>query len=549
LGNSLEWELKFVTTGNKDLQELNTLLRQAGVNLDEVRAKAKESREYDKLVADLKRAGIQVKSLADQERDEAKAAHASKEEHSDFFGKMFEAEVLSHMFERLTEAVKDYAEELIKSAAEASDMDFATKTALTHLTGSVEVAEDVMEHARAFANGTAEDIDKVYQIFQRLAATGLRGNQLTAAADAAKDLSAVTGRSFDQTAELFELIGSDRGLGGRAVRQMAQFPGLLNELEKHFGFVPGTAKSFEELSKQLTEAPIKGAQGLALLEDMIAKVAHEDQLGDVGVKMSETFEGSLTKMRNDFKEILGGLSEEPLFETMRKDFAQLADYFDPANEGGKALAETLRSIEKPIAEVIGLLASNPDVIAGVFQAAVLPAKLLALEFEGLFVVIKEIEHAAAYLGALFETHSFKKAHDIVYEAESEQEQKASNEQRDARDRGLSPAERKEMAETLALPTPGPHVLPPLEPIPGAASGTSVDEPTLMWVGEGGETEHVIPDSKMGGGGGGAPTVNISVKVDGGGKMTEQDLAAKLAELVPAALMNAFEQIAQQKGGG
>ncbi len=178
----------------------------------------------------------------------------------------------------------------------------------------------------------------------------------------------------------------------------------------------------------------------------------------------------------------------------------------------------------------------------------LPVKLLATELEGILVIIKEIQHAGSYLGALAETHSFKKAHDIVYDAETADEQKAANAERDRKDRNLSPAEAREQAEALAIPTPSPHVLPKLDPIPGAAEGTSVSSPTLMWVGEGGEREHVIPESKMGGGGG-APTVNISVHVDGGGSMTEQDLAAKLAELVPTALMNAFEEMNQQKGGG
>ena len=507
---SLEWELRL-------RNEVSAAAKQAGLDLKSFSSAVQEAQ-------------ARLETLGTAEVKEAGEARKSKEAHEGFFGDMFKADVLAERFNELTDKVAELGVEFLKSAMEATDFDFKARIALTHLTGSAEAAEDVISHARAFANGVGEDLDKVVMTFQHLSATGLKGNQLTAAADAAKDLSIVTGRSFDSTAQLFEMIGSDRGLGGRAVRQLAAYPPLLNELERHFGFVPGTAKSFEELSKHLTEAPVKGAAGLALLQDMIAKVAHEKNLGDVGVEASKTFEGSITKIRNDWKEALGDMADDPAIETLRNDFAIFADFFDPANEGGKLLHETLHSLSLTADEVIHLFKDNPDVIKGVFDSALVVAHGFESVLEHVVELIKQTQSAGAFWGTLSGGGSLEDAElarALAMHGEETPEERAENQ------RGA----------TLR------NELPELAPLPSKADGGTVMSTGLVTVHQG---EEIVPAGVTagGGGGGGGHTFHFHVAVDAAGAhdLDEQVLAAKMREVLPGELINALEQMNQQRGG-
>lgn len=471
--------------------------------------------------------------LATNEKAEAAAARESKDAHEGFFGDMLSAELVSHGIESVTEKVTELGMEFLKSTAEAADFEYKATVALTHLTGSGEVAENILQHARAFAQGVGEDLDKVTMTFEHLAATGLRGDNLTAAAAGAKDLASITGRSFDQTSQLFELIGSDRGLGGRAVRQLAQFPPLLNELERHFGFIPGTAKSFEQLSKHLTEAPVKGAAGLHLLEEEIMKIAHEKELGQVGVEFGNSFEGGIQKIKNDWKMVLGDLSKEPAFEDVRKELAKIGDYFSPAKEGGKELKAILHDTMKPILDGIEYVAAHPKVLTDFFHDATEAAKILA---ETLNIVTKPLQ-AIGHLALSF--------HELLDQgdknAESQHAATQAHQQVEWANQliaqGLTPAQAEEAVKASS------------SPIPAKADGGTVQSTGLVTVHEG---EEIVPAGVTAGGGGvsgGGHTFNFAVHVEGGGHgVDEQLLVAKMNETLPTALMNALEQMNQMRGG-
>lgn len=505
-----------------------------------------ELRLHNSVSEAAKQAGMDVKSFAATVSDaegklwkltaaqqaETVATSHAKKEHEGLFGEFLKAELWNDAIKESVRTISDLGEAFIESAMEATDFDYKATVALTHLTGSAAEAEDIIQHARAFASGVGEDLDKVTTTFQRLAATGLRGNNLTAAADAANDLAKVTGRSFDQTSALFEMIGSDKGLGGKAVRQLAAFPGLLNQLEKHFGFVPGTAHSFELLSKHLTEAPIKGAAGLNLLEGMILKVAHEKSLGDVGVEMGNSFEGAFTKIRNDWKMALGDMSKDPAFIEMRGSLNQLSEYFQPANEGGKMLKETIHALVVPAQELFSMLNANPDILKGVFDSAVVAAQTFGKILEGIVVAMHGVQEGAKYLGAFFATGSFAEAKKVVEEG--------NYEDRAAKARAVAGPE-------VSLPPEANHEA--LRGIPHAADGGDVEESGLAVIHKG---ERIVPDGANGAAGGGSlagATFHFHVSVDGGGHgMDEQLLVARLEEKLPGAMMNAFEQLAQMKGG-
>jgi hypothetical protein len=531
----LEWELRLKN-------EVSEAARAAGLGVKEFTNRVHE-------------ATAQLNLLREVEELEGRTAHKAKEEHEGFFGDMLEAEVIGEQVRRLVDRIEELGEEFVATSIEAVDFDYKTSVALDHMTGSAEQAKDIMESAKAFANGVGEDLDKTLVTFQKLAETGLRGDNLTAAAAAAKDLATVSGQSFESTSALFEMIGSDKGLGGKSVRQLAQFPQLLNELEKHFGFVPGTAKSFEQLSKHLTDAPVKGAAGLHLLEEEILKVAHEDQLGDVGVKIGDSFSGSAERIKNDWKEALGSISEDPAIDMIRSDLAAITAYFDPASEGGKELAASLNGIAGPAEELFGFLKENRGTIADALSAGITSAKFV---MEGVVKVVevliedmKLVQQAGQYLGALWETKSFKKAGDEVSEYAEDQAVKQRRSDQEDEQRRMSPAERKEQAELEKAPAA--HELPAIAPIPSKDDGGSVMSTGIVTVHEG---EEIVPadvtrsyseSSSSLSTGGNEFHFHISVP-EGSGQMDEQLLATKMAELAPGAILSALEQMNQMKGG-
>lgn len=537
MSTPIDWEMRLINEVSSAAKQMNLDMRNLGQTIRDAQSA--------------------LEGLTKTEHKEAEASKESKKEHESFFGDMVKAEFWEERIEGGIDLLKELGKEFIENAEEAVDFDYKATVALTHMTGSAEQAEDILKSARAFANGVGEDFDKVAVTFQKLAATGLRGDQLTAAAAAAKDLSVVSGTSFDQVSQLFEMVGSDKGLGGRAARQLAQFPALLNDLEKHFGFVPGTAKSFEQLTKHLEQAPVKGADGLKLLENMVLDVAHETQLGDVGVEIGESFSGAAQRFKNDWKEALGSISDDPAMGSIRSDLATIADYFDPANAGGKELAQTMKGLGEPVADILKTFKDNRGVIADALSSGMEAVKFIiegvGLVVKGLIGDIKAIQMAGAYLGALWETKSFSKAGQEVKEAEDERTLKEHREQRAEELRGMSPAERKEQAELEKVPAA--RELPALAPLPSMDSGGTVDRTGMVTVHAG---ERIVPadvthgdtsnssSTSMGG-----HTFHFEVHVAAGGEghsLDEQLLVAKLNELTPGAIMSALEQMNQMRGG-
>lgn len=464
-----------------------------------------------------------LNSLGEAEHKEAEAAHEGKEAHEGFFGEMFSAEVLAERFNELTDKIVEMGVELAKSAIEATDFDYKATVALTHLTGSAEQAEDIIAHARAFANGVGEDIDKVVIGFQHLAATGLRGDQLTAAAGAARDLAIATGRGTEQTQQLFEMIGSDRGLGGRAVRQLSQFPQLLQELERHFG-VLGHSNGIKELEERLTAAPLKGAAGLQLLEGMIVKATHENAIGDLSTEAGKTIEGSLVKLHDDWKEILGDMAHSPAFEELRTSFADLAKFFDPATESGKEAEQQFAKVMQPLLDGVTKLLENPDAIKEFFTSGLEVAKAFGTVVEGTAHAIEAIAHwtAAPPSPEAQKTSDFdlptEEAHPLL---------------REWKNRIFG-----EGNENAGTPIP-----------PGTPSfddGGDVTRTGMAFVHRGERVETAGKAEASGSGGGHVFNFHLSVGKDSG--MDEQTLAARMEEMLPGAIINALEQMNQMRGG-
>lgn len=505
---------------------------------NEVSAAAKEAAmDLRTFAATVKQVESMMKDLTKAEVDEGKEASKSKEEHEGFFGEMLKAEVVAEGIEHVAEVVADLAKEFAETAVEATDFDYKTKVALTHMTGSAEEAEEIMTQARAAANGLGEDVDKVTGIMQRFADAGLRGEQLTAVVDAAKDLGEVSHRGFEQTAEIFEYVASDAGLSGRMVRQLRQYPSLLKELEEHFHIAgAGGTKAMEQLTKALDEVPIKGAEGLALLQNMILKVAHEKELGTVGVEMAESFQGSFTRIGNDWKEILGDMAESPLFADLRRELAMVADYFDPIKGHGKEVEKALNDVLLPVAKIVEELAEHPDIITKFLGDSVTTAKELA---QAVGVVAGFIEKIASW------THVGPKDEKEAAEFELDEQVKA-----------------RRLAGWFGMPEPKdeianlhPNQLPPLAPVPALAGGGHVDEEGFAYLHP---EEEVVPAKVTRGGDVstnsstmGNVTFQFNITLAPGSvkeQMDEQTLAAKMKEVALGELMSAIETLAQMKGG-
>jgi hypothetical protein len=552
----IDWELRVKAEGS-ELAALNRLLKETGVNVDDVKKKAAETRQYESLVRELKKAGVEIEGvtkkedkLAAAENREAGAAAGAKKEHESFFGDMVKAQFWVDSIEEGIKALGELAEEFVKSAAEAVDFDYKTDVALKHMTGSAAQAKDIMGSARSFANGVGEDLDKVYGVFQKLASTGLRGDNLTAAANAANDLAKVQGIDFSQTIELFRQVGSEKGFGQRGASILAQYPGLLKQIKNDMGL---SNASFETFSNKLKD--LHGADAIHMLEQEVMKFAHENQLGDVGVEFGESFGGGIQRIKNDWKEAMGSMADDPAMEGIRDDIAAIADYFDPANEGGKELTETMKGLGDPVKELFDFMKENKSVIADALSDGIGAAKVVLegvkLLIEGIVEDIKAVQMAGAYLGALWETKSFKKAGEVVQEEAQERSDKEAHQEAAENYRKMSPAERKEQED---FGTRQAAELPALRPLPAAASGGTVTETGMVTVHEG---EEIVPagisqsssSNSSVSNGGHEFHFHISGLGGGGGdNLDEQKLATKLAELAPGAIMSALEQMNQMRGG-
>jgi hypothetical protein len=530
----IDWELRLVNEVSAAAKQMNIDMRSLSETLKQVQAG--------------------LKNVEGAEHKETGAAKEAKEGHKSFFGDMLSAELVADGIEMVAEKVADLGLEFVKSTIEATDFEYKTSVALTHMTGSAEQAKEIMEQARAFANGVGEDVDKVTETFERFAATGLRGDALTAATAAAKDLAAVSGQSFDATSELFEMIGSDRGLGGRAVMQLTRFPGLLKELEKHFG-VLNSKNPVAKLTKDLDAVPLKGAEGLKLLENMVLKTAHEGALGDVGVELGNSIEGGIVKIKNDWKEMLGDLATNPAFEDLRRVISEIGNYFDPATESGKRAEKAFADAIEPILQGVDEILAHPDAIKDFFSSSIDDIKVVGEVAKDLVEAVKSLSVFA---------HPFAQSKKSKFEQQAEyDEEETAKAERLHKSLGIPVAFSDWLSgnqhsneglgvDASAIPS-NEGLGVDASAIPSKADGGTVTSTGLVTVHEG---EEIVPAGVSQGGGSSTSISNggnefhfhVSVPGGGGEHLDEQLLATKLAELAPSAIMSALEQMNQMRGG-
>lgn len=464
---------------------------------------------------------------------ESRAARESKEAHDDMFGDVFKAEVLKDGVEDLAGKVFDLGKEFVDATFEAADFGYKTDVALTAMTGSAEAAEDIVKHARAFASGAGEDIEKVISLYQQLGATGLKGDELTKAATAAKDFSIASGKSEESIDNLFSQIAGEGGLGPRAASQLRQFPQLLSEMFKDFGIKGKGQEGIEELQHKFKSLGLHGAEGVGLLEREIVRVAHEKEIGDVAEKYGESFQGSFQKIKNDWNENLEDMTKDPAFADLRKEFKQIADYFDPKNVGGAEMRKELEELIKPVLDGAKYFAEHPKALKDFFDDAVESAKILANIVGFILKPIEAIGHLALSYDKLL--NQGQENADAQHAHDQGQQQQAWAQQLVAQ--GLSPADAADAVKAAGTPT-----------IPAKADGGDVQSTGLVTVHEG---ERIVPASVTSGVGGGAGghTFNFNLSLPmGSGEMDEQALAARLQEMVPGAIINALEQMNQMRGG-
>jgi hypothetical protein len=531
--SELEWELRLKN-------EVSAAAKQAGLDI----------RQFSESVRE---AQLRLDGLAKAEKNEGSEARNAKEAHESFFGDMLSADLVAEGIEMVAEKVADLALEFGKAVIDAADFGYEANLSLTAITGSAETAKETMEYARAFANGAGENIEKVTSLYEQLSATGLRGENLTAAAAAAKDLSIASHTSFDSTSQLFRMIGSEGGMGPRAVRTLREFPNLLKQMKEDLNINAGGQKGMEELGKKMESLGLHGATGIAFFEQEIKRVANEDQLGDLSYKAGLSFDGFATKISNEFKEALEEIASDPEFDVIRGDLDNIAKFFKPGAEGGKEMKKALAEAIEPVLEGIKYIEAHPEALKDFFHEAMEDAKGIGTIIKG----ISEFAHFASRdivfdlnHGLHMEEHESGHGSAEEFFGGTKQEREYEQTQRENDDLELQRAyeeHKRGVAAGEYGESEGGVSVPPQD------SGGTVNRTGMVTVHEG---EEIVPAVVTRGGGntynssvgGHTFMFNVSLPAGSVGAMDEQQLALHLSALIPGQITNALEQMMQQKGG-
>lgn len=437
------------------------------------------------------------------------AGEAAEGTGESMMGAVFGGELLEHALEKVIEKAREMAVEMFHSAIEATDFGYKAHVAFEALTGSVEEGSQAFEEAERTARDLAMPISDVTRAMLGLRTAHIDSEWIRPLVAGAADLAAVKldPAVFTQVTQAIEMMGLRGEITGRDLRMLATAGISPAILAAKFG-----ASDFRELQKELEKKPLGLYQGLRAIEETIKETAHEGTLGDTALRDTQTIEGSIQKIKNDFEIMLTSMNSAgsgPM-QQIRGSVAAIAEMFDPATVQGQAFEQLLATVAGDIEKVIRSIAENPEAVQHFFESAISAAERLLAIVGPIFDHINDIASAgksvwdSSFVGTV--AHAGGALMDAVL----------------------------------------PH---------HAAGGITTREHTAV-VGE--VPEAIIPLDQLGdvvpaGGAGGGIHVSVDVggvQVHGGGEgegINEQRLAEMLEEMLVSSLVSPLEKIATTAG--
>ncbi len=470
---------------------------------------------------------------------------------------VFGGELLAKGAEKLGDLALEAAKlglEFVKSGIEAADFGDRSKIAFEALLGSAEKADQVLGQAKQFAFKAAQPFEETLQSYQQLLLAKVKPIDIPVILQGATDLQALSGgrASLSMLVEQFARVSSQGELAGRALTTLAASGLDVERLAHKLGH-----SDFLDLQRSLNTSPVSAGKGLHAIFETLAE-QQGGQLGATTLKLADTVGGSIQRIKTGWATMLDSLNEAPAFEGFREHLGAIAQMFDVSTAQGQQFQRELDDLLSSGLNLVNMALDHKADIADFFS-------------EGL-------EVAKAMLGVMKEAiDDFKWLHEHLATKQKSQSEKF-------------PEAAKILADPTLLSSFGYHahmgedesrrLLTHLEEggnlsqanralkemgIPALAEGGHVDGPTLALIGEGGEGETVIPDSKLtippatssysiSGGGDGARSISIapsvSVMVNLPEKHQEEDLqdfVQRLEEALPSFVQNPIEQLAVESG--
>lgn len=399
---------------------------------------------------------------------------------------------IEHMAEKVFELGKTFVEAVLEQHAYAEK----TKIAFEVLTGSVSEANETFEEAQRVAMALARPAEEVGAAYKSLMLAGEKAENLETVTKAAADLASLGTGSLQSWAQVFADIRSGGDIAGRSLKQ---FKGVIDFdwLAKKMGT---TVSGLSDVYK--ASSPQKRIQSLL---DAIAQ-KEGGVLQTVSQKLANTFSGTVFSIKERLMDLfefdstdspllqfLHGVRDAlepngPLVKKIREGAGAFLEGLGIFNggPGGGGMSEFLKQLKS--GDILG--ANFKKTMREVGEDVRVVAQAVGQVAEGIVSVSKALTH-------LHRGYESMAASGTVKEATAEQAAGAMP------FLSMSPSERYGGVAKAALHglfgesdvEKGMTVIP--SKVPHFASGGRVTSPTLALIGEGGEPETVIPDSKLG----------------------------------------------------
>lgn len=421
--------------------------------------------------------------------------------------------------ERLGEKLLEVGKEFVSEVFEANRFAERTKIAFGVLEGSASQANEVFEQTRRFAVAAGLPLEQVADSYKALRLGGVKAPDIEPILNAAADLAALgpKGVGMEAYVQTFADIQSKGDLAGRS---LAAFKGVIDfdSLAKKLGFA---THGYEQLAKALTAAPVSAGKGINAL---LATLAEKEGgvLGTVQKQLGETFSGTVTSIKG---ELLGLFEFDSSGSPVLEFLHQLRDSLNP---GSPFMKGVLAGVDAFLAGLGPLM--GPSGMPGLIQS-MKDGSIVGAGFRDTMGSIGAVLATVADLLKMVVKGYDLLIHGVDWGYLKEQLGGGT----------VAGYAKKTVSENPLLQT---ALL--ASGVPAFAEGGHVDGPTLALVGDGGEGESIVPDSKMGSA---HATLNLEqhFHVTNSGGVDVSELARTLHSIGLGDLQGALDTLAQQMG--
>jgi hypothetical protein len=428
--------------------------------------------------------------------------------------------------ERIAEKALDLGKQFASAVFEANRFATETKIAFDVLAGSQEKGSEMFERVRNFAINAGAPLESVAASYKALLLGGVAENQILAIANATSSLAALgpKGVSMESWAQAFADIASRGELSGRA---LMQFKGVLDfkVLAKELGHAGEGAR---QLMTTLNSTPVTADKGINAI--LLALQAKEGGiLGETRAKLADTFHGTIESIKTELLSLFEfNTGDSPILEFLhglRDALRPGSPLITEVKAGAAAFLEGLGAFQGP-GGLDSFLASlrNGTVFGENFRATM----------KEIGETVRAVADAVVSLG-----HALATAAHYYNEFKGSAVGKAIQIQQDVfTGRAFLPGSAAQTEIGAATGAIG-------DLLPHFAEGGHVDGPTLAVVGEGGEGESIVPDSKAG-----ArlhAPIHQEIHVHGVQATDMQTLAKMIHDLGLGELQGALDTLAQGMG--